>query len=155
MRENLSRRAWFVVLKSLLAAGRQGHDSIEANDLVTGIIAEDQDLHSRELDEQHFSVKRTRETKPQPKGVLFPPECWIALEPLLSAEIAASVSQGLKTELLGLDDAPGTNDCLPLLSSTAFLTQRSSYETSSTTARSSHCISSQRPFASPVRLLAS
>jgi hypothetical protein len=65
MRENLSRRAWFVVLKSLLGARRQGHDSIEANDLVTGIIAEDQDPHSMELNEQHPSVKRAREMKPR------------------------------------------------------------------------------------------
>jgi len=113
MRENLSRRAWFVVLKSLLAARRQGHDSIEANDLVTGIIVEDQDPHSLELDEQHPSVKRAREMNPQPKGVLFPLECWIAREPFLPNEIAVSVLQGLKAELIGLDDAPGKNGLPP------------------------------------------
>jgi len=98
-----------VCYKAFLAADSQGHGSIEADDLVTGIIAEDHDPHSLELNEQHSAVKEVRGKSPQPKGVLFSPQCRIPREPFLPAELGTSVSQ----EIARPDHDPRTNE-LPI-----------------------------------------
>jgi Clp amino terminal domain, pathogenicity island component len=94
--ETFSRRAKRLLLEALLKAQERGADSIHLDDLVAGLIAEDQDPHSLELNEQHPAVKSAREMEPKPLGVLFPRECWIPRHPFFAPEVAAELLAKLK-----------------------------------------------------------
>lgn len=84
-------RARRVVAESLFAARGRGLDSIDPNALIIGLLLEDQDPESFELNEQHPRVKEARTMQPQPKGILFSRECAIPREPFFTATVAADV----------------------------------------------------------------
>lgn len=99
MRGTLSRRAKRLLLESLLKAQERGADSIHLDDLVAGLITEDQDAYSLELNEQHPSVREAREKEGKPGAplaVLFPRECWIPRHPFFAPEVAAGLLAKLK-----------------------------------------------------------
>jgi len=96
MRETFSRRTKRLLLEALRKARERGTDSIHLDDLIAGLITEDQDPDSLELNEQHPAVKSAREREPKPLGVLFSRDCWIPRDPFFAPEMAAELLAKLK-----------------------------------------------------------
>jgi ATP-dependent Clp protease ATP-binding subunit ClpA len=101
MFENFSLRAKKVVIVTRLEAGQRGADSIDVNDLVAGLITEDQDMTSLDLNEQDPHVKEFLEKEPKPMGVLFPLAYSKKRERFFPSEVAANLLAKLK-EILPL-----------------------------------------------------
>ena len=91
MLENFSKRVGRAIFQARLEAGQRGAASIDVNSLVIGLIIEDQDPKSLELNDQHPDVKRLRQMEPRPMAVLFARECAIPREPFFLPEVAANL----------------------------------------------------------------
>lgn len=99
MEGTFSRRAKRLLLEALLKARERGADSIHLDDLIAGLIKEDQDPRSLELNEQHPRVREAREKQWEPgapPGILFARECWIPREPFFAPEVATELLDKLK-----------------------------------------------------------
>jgi hypothetical protein len=91
MFETFSRRAIKVVIEACREAGQRGEDSVGVNDLFFGLITEDQDPTSLELNDRDPHVKSFLETKSKPVAVLLPLAYWKKREPFFPAEVAVSL----------------------------------------------------------------
>jgi ATP-dependent Clp protease ATP-binding subunit ClpA len=108
MLDNLSRRALRVVMEARLEAGKRGANSIDVNSLVIGLITEDQNPTSMNLNEQDARVKRVREMETKPLAVAFPAIAWIKRRTFFPSEVAAKLLVELNETLPKSNSVPGT-----------------------------------------------
>ena len=108
--EAFSRRAMKAILVARLEAGKRGADSITLDDLVIGLITEDQDPTSMELNYESPIVKEFLEREPKPLGVLFPLEAWKKRERFFSSDVADDLLAKLKEILPRSSSIPRTNE---------------------------------------------
>ncbi len=115
MRQNFSRRAAVAVMEARRESGKRGADVVGLNSLIAGLIAEDQDQNSMDLNERDPDVKRYREMEPKP--ALFPRKSWIKREPFFSPELASSLLVKLNDIL---PKSSGVPDAAPIPTSPEF-----------------------------------
>jgi ATP-dependent Clp protease ATP-binding subunit ClpA len=106
MFETFSERARRVIFVARLEAGQRGAGFIGVNDLVIGLIAEDQDPNSKDLNEQDPKVKKTMESLPAFGVRLFPPSYALDREPFFSPEVATVPLAKIKGILPRADSIP-------------------------------------------------
>jgi protein-disulfide isomerase len=115
MRHNFSRRAAFVVMEARRESGKRGASVVDLNSLIAGLIVEDQDQNSMNLNEQDPDVKRSREMEPRP--TLFPLKSWIKREPFFPRELASNLLAKLEDIL---PKSRGVPDTTPIPTSLEF-----------------------------------
>jgi ATP-dependent Clp protease ATP-binding subunit ClpA len=98
MFESFSTRARRAIFAARVDAGNRGADYMDANSLVIGLINEDQDPRSLDLNEEDPAVKEI--SKSGAKAVLIPPQHWKQRESFLSPAIAADVMSKLNGVLV-------------------------------------------------------
>jgi len=92
MFETFSRRAKRLLLEALIKARERGADSIHLDDLVAGLIAEDQNPNSLKLNDQgRRHLERTKA-----RAVLLSPACGKTHDPFFTPEVAADLLAKLK-----------------------------------------------------------
>jgi ATP-dependent Clp protease ATP-binding subunit ClpA len=108
MPETFSRRAMKAILVARLEAGQRGAEYITLDDLVVGLITEDQDPTSMELNYESPNVKEFLERQPKPLGVLFPLEAWKKREQFFPSDVADELLAKLKEILPRSSSIPHT-----------------------------------------------
>ncbi len=117
MLKSLSRRLGRVVLEARREAGKRGANSIDVNSLVAGLIIEDQEPNSMDVDEQDPAVRKYREMEPKPLTLMLRPGGGIKRDAFFSAGVAAGLLAKLNDALPKSASVP---DNTPILTSPEF-----------------------------------
>jgi hypothetical protein len=110
MVNNLSRRALRALMEARSDAGKRGANSVDVNSLVIGLITEDQDSKSMELNERDPAVTTVLGMQPQSLAVGLPRSAWTKRTAFFPSELAASLLARLNELLPRTDSIPLTTE---------------------------------------------